>query len=59
MERSILQQLPDGFSERLEQILAEGIARSIVEKSIRNIHNRKSASDTVPGNKGSENEKTS
>jgi len=47
MEQNILQKLPDGFSERLEQILAEGIARSIVEKSIRNIHNRKSTSDTV------------
>ena len=56
MEQNVLQKLPNGFSERLEQILAEGIARSIVDKSIRSINNKKSISNTVVETKDEKNE---
>ena len=32
------QELPVGFSERISKILAEGIARNIVEKSIKAVN---------------------
>jgi type I site-specific restriction-modification system R (restriction) subunit len=44
MEQSIIQNKPEGFSEYFTKKLAGCVARGIVEKSIRAIHNRKSES---------------
>ena len=43
IEQKSIKDKPEGFSEYFTIKLAECVARGIVEKSIRNIHNRESA----------------